>query len=85
MSVSYVATVQYDLPEARFLRAEVKPKCDTDLPFEIDEAHWELWYKDDSGNDILEASGECEIKKTKEKYEGNIRLLSTEISRLSKN
>lgn len=63
MSVSYVATVQYDLPEARFLRAEVKPKCDTDLPFEIDEAHWELWYKDDSGNDILEASGECEIKK----------------------
>lgn len=65
MSVSYVATVQYDLPEARFLRAEVKPKCDTDLPFEIDEAHWELWYKDDSGNDILELPESARLRSTR--------------------
>ena len=61
MSVSYVATVQYDLPEARYLRADVKPKCNTELPFTVDLARWELYYKDENG-DILEASGDCVIK-----------------------
>ena len=62
LSVSYVATVQYDLPEARYLRAEVKPKCNEDIPFSIDKARWELYYKNDDGEDILEASGECTVK-----------------------
>lgn len=49
MRVSYVAEVTFDFPEARYLRAVVKPKCDADLPFSIDNAQWELYYRDDDG------------------------------------
>lgn len=61
MRVSYVAEVTFDFPEARYLRAVVKPKCDADLPFSIDNARWELYYRDDDGEEILEDSGECEV------------------------
>lgn len=61
MRVSYVAEVTFDFPEARYLRAVVKPKCDADLPFSIDNAQWELYYRDDDGEEILEDSGECEV------------------------
>ena len=61
MRVSYVAEVTFDFPEARYLRAVVKPKCDADLPFSIDNARWELYYRDDVGEEILEDSGECEV------------------------
>ena len=61
MRVSYVAEITFDFPEARYLRAVVKPKCDTELPFEIESACWELYYKNDDGEDELENSGDCEI------------------------
>ena len=61
MSVAYVAEVRYDLPEERWLRAVIKPKCEADLPFVIDSARWELYYKNDDGEDELENSGDCEI------------------------
>lgn len=62
MSVSYVATVVYDIPEARYLRAEIKPKCDIDLPFTVDKARYELYYIDDYERETLEGSGECQIR-----------------------
>ena len=52
MRVSYVAEVTFDFPEARYLRAVVKPKCDADLPFSIDNARGELYYRDDDGEEI---------------------------------
>lgn len=61
LSVSYVAEVQYDLPEERYLRAVVKPKCEKDLPFEIEWARWELYSRNDDGEYTLESSGDCEI------------------------
>lgn len=59
LRVSYVAEITFDFPEARYLRAVVKPKCDTELPFEIESACWELYYKNDDGEDELENSGDC--------------------------
>lgn len=60
MSVSYVAEVQYDLPEERYLKAVVRPKCREDLPFVIESARWELYGWDDNGEYALESSGDCE-------------------------
>ena len=51
LSVAYVADVRYDLPEERWLRAAIKPKCEADLPFVIESARWELYYKNDDGED----------------------------------
>ena len=63
LSVAYVAEVRSDLPEERWLRAVIKPKCEADLPFVIDSARWELYYKNDDGEDELESSGDCEINR----------------------
>ena len=61
LSIVYVATVQFDLPEERYLRAVIKPKCDKNLPFEIESARWELYFRDDNENESLESEGECDI------------------------
>ncbi len=58
--ITYVADLRYDLPEERYLRAVVKPVCDQELPFEVESARWELYYRGDD-EEVLEASGECEI------------------------
>lgn len=56
MSVLYVAKKDIDLGEEIHIRLIVKPKCETELPFTIRSARWELYYAG-----APEASGDCII------------------------
>lgn len=56
MSVLYVAELQLDYGEKVHIRVTVKPKCDTELPFTVKSASYELIYGDET-----EAEGECTI------------------------
>lgn len=57
MSVQYVAELDIDAGEERYIRAVVKPVCEQDIPFVIREARYELLDRADK----LVSEGECEI------------------------
>lgn len=57
MGVEYVADKYVDLGERIHIRGTVRPKCNQDIPFVIQDARWELY--DSKG--ALEAEGVCEI------------------------
>ena len=56
MSVKYAGELSFDFGEERHVKTIVKPVCDTELPFEIKNARYELL-----AGEEMEAEGECAV------------------------
>ena len=56
MSTRYAGELKFDFGEERHVKAVIKPVCDTDLPFAIKNARYELVVDEE-----VEARGECAV------------------------